>query len=354
MHQFNLIKIPVISILLLWLQGCKSDNSFYLTIKGNSLGNEYVITVKATDSMNIKHAVDSILTTIESSVSLNNPESTLIRYNNSDTTFCFDSKSDNVFRKVFDRSKSLYTSTNGAFNPAVEPLLQYYGFSDTDIHPLRHEDSTVIQKLLQLVVFDSIVLTESDNKGIICISKPDKACKLTFNAIFPGFTVDCLAAYFESIGIKDFMVKLGSEYRSMGNDATNHAWGTDILRPEPNTSGSESVLPLQLSNKAMATNGNYQKIYEVKGQKYSHIISPFTGASHPTDILSVTVISDDCSSADAYATAFMVLGLDKSLQLIDSLKDVEACFIYDNEGDGIFEYKISKGFSKYYLNNEQK
>jgi thiamine biosynthesis lipoprotein len=81
--------------------------------------------------------------------------------------------------------------------------------------------------------------------------------------------------------------------------------------------------------------------------------NPFTGMSQPTDILSATVITDDCVYADAYATAFMVLGLEKSLSLVEKLKGVEACFIYDSEGDGIFEFKVSEGFSKYYLHNEQ-
>ncbi|MBK8054686.1 MAG: FAD:protein FMN transferase [Saprospiraceae bacterium] len=127
-----------------------------------------------------------------------------------------------------------------------------------------------------------------------------------------------------------------------------------INKPSENVTETEIELPLIISNKALATSGNYRNSYESKGQKFAHIINPFTGISEPTDILSATVIADDCITADAFATAFMVLGLEKALRLVEEINGVDACFIYDLEGDGIFEFRASEGFSKYYLDNEQK
>ena len=149
------------------------------------------------------------------------------------------------------------------------------------------------------------------------------------------------------------MIEVGGEILASGVNEQKKEWIIGINKPSEKAQETEIELPLMISNKALATSGNYRNVYESKGQKFAHIINPFTGMSQPTDILSATVIADDCISADAYATAFMVLGLEKSLILVEQLKGIEACFIYDNEGDGIFEFKVSEGFPKYYLHNEQ-
>ena len=332
---------------------CKNKNNpTYLNLYGKALGQDYHIIIKANDSISLIHSIDSIFSLVEKSMSLQLPESTLSRYNQAHSAFCYSKDDDAYFSLIFAKAKEIYLSSQGAFNPAVEPLIQYYGFSDQEIRPLKKEDSTVIHELLKLVVFDSILI--ADNQDTVCITKPGKDIKLTFNAISPGFAVDILASYFEGKNLKDYSISLGSEYKSMGLNPQNASWIMGIERPEAGEKDRRQELLLQLSNKAMVTNGNYQKMYEVNGQKYSHIISPFTGISHPTDILSVTVIADDCTTADAYATAFMVLGLEKSLTLTEQLKNIEACFIYDSDRDDIYEYKVSRGFSKYYLNNEQK
>lgn len=347
---YRSLAIVIISFLLV---GCNKKDRSYLHFTGKALGSDYHISVKAPDSTSIKISIDSIFNAIEQSMSLNIEKSTLYKFNHADTTFCYNKLNDPYFEPIFRKAKINYTSSLGAFNPAVEPLIQYYGFSGDEIKPIKKEDTTIISELLRLVVFDSIYLTDNGD-STICISKPKKGTMLNFNAIYPGFAIDILSNYLESKGYRNFMISLGSEYRAMGNNEQHQAWTIDIVRPEPFNPNNETILPLQISNKAMATNGNYQKMYESNGQKYSHIISPFTGFSHPTNILSVTVIADDCTTADAFATAFMVLGLEKSLELIEQLKGIDACFIYDNEDDGIFEYAVSPGFSKYYLNNEQK
>lgn len=347
---FRSLTIIIITLLLV---GCNKQDRSYIHFAGKALGSEYHISVKAPDSILLKISIDSIFNAIEQSMSLKIEESTLNKYNQADTTFCYNKINDPHFEPIFKKAKINYRNSLGAFNPAVEPLIQYYGFSGDEIKPIKKEDTSIINELLKLVVFDSIYLTDNGD-NTICISKPKKGFMLNFDAIYPGFAIDILSTYLENKGFRNFMISLGSEYRAMGNNKQQQAWTIDIVRPEPFNASKETILPLQISNKAMATNGNYQKMYESNGQKYSHIISPFSGFSHPTNLLSVTVIADDCTTADAFATAFMVLGLEKSLELIEQLKGVDACFIYDNESDGIFEYAVSPGFSKYYLNNEQK
>lgn len=348
-----LLKIATFFLLIL-VFGCKNESaSEYTIIKGKALGSDYYIEVKSTDTFSIKQTVDSIFQRIEMSMSLSLKESTLSRYNRADSLFCYSKNEDPYFEPIFLKAVEIYNLSQGAFNPAVHPLIEYYGFSGEEIKPLKKEDTVVINALNKLVLFDHIKLLHQD-EGNICITKPTKGVMLNFNAVSFGYAIDMMAAYFENRKIKDYMINVGSLYRALGKDAQSKFWVIDIERPEPDNAAKKANLPLQISNKSMVTNGNYQKMYEVNGQKYSHIISPFTGISHPTDILSVTVISDECITADAFATAFMVLGLDKSLSLTEQLKGVEACFIYDSDDDGVYEFKASPGFSKYYLNNDQK
>lgn len=353
-YIYNRTIYGVIVLIFINLIGCKNETTpNYIQIQGKALGTSYNIEIKSTDSILLKKSVDSIVQVIEQSMSLTLKESTLYRYNHSDSTFCFNKNEDIYFQPIFNKAKEIYLSSQGAFNPAVQPLIQYYGFGSEQITPLKREDTLKIKALVKLIVFDSIQLIDQ-NDGTICLTKPSKDVMLNFNAIYPGFAIDVIASFFEQRGLKDFKINIGSEYRAMGNNQLQKAWVIGIERPEAGQANKHVDLPLLISNKSMVTNGNYQKMYEVNGQKYSHIISPFTGISHPTDILSVTVIADDCTTADAFATAFMVLGLDKSLELAEQLKGVEACFIYDSDDDGVYEFKTSRGFSKYYLNNEQK
>ncbi|MCZ2102724.1 MAG: FAD:protein FMN transferase [Chitinophagales bacterium] len=336
------------------MQSCKkSSEHAYIHLQGKALGNAYEIVIKSQDSLFLKKSVDSIFHAIELSMSLLNDSSTLSKYNRADTSLCFSKLDDPYFALIFDKAKSIFKHSNGAFNPAVQPLIQYYGFGSEEIKPIKKEDTSVIYNLLDLVVFDTVTISEIGTDSL-CIHKPMSRIQLTFNAISPGFAVDMLASFFEKNNLRNYKINLGSEYRALGNNEDNTSWIIGIERPESGQKDKREVLPLELSNKAMVTNGNYQRMYEINGHKYSHIISPFTGISHPTDILSVTVIADDCTTADAYATAFMVLGLEKSLLLLEQLKGIDACFIYDHEADGEYEFSMSQGFSKYYLNNEQK
>jgi thiamine biosynthesis lipoprotein len=277
----------------------------------------------------------------------------LVYFNNADSVFCYDGKKDKYFEPIFIKAKEVYAKSGGAFNPTIAPLVNYYGFGYKEKKELKSLDTLKIKELLQLMVFDSLKIVQSTNDQW-CITKPNKNVMLDFNSLSPGYAVDIVAAFLEASGMRNYMIELGGEIRALGVNDKKQEWVIGINRPQEGANETEIELPLMISNKSLATSGNYRNSYESKGQKFAHIINPFTGMSQPTDILSATVIADDCISADAYATAFMVLGLDKSLELIAQLKGIEACFIYDNEGDGIFEFKVSEGFPKYYLHNEQK
>lgn len=331
---------------------CSNNEVPYYKISGPAMGTKYHITLQTKEPVAFQKSIDSILADFNLSMSAYIDSSTLSHFNAADSLFCFNVKNDPYFEPIFIKSKEVYEKSNGAFNPSIAPLVNYYGFGYKEKKKLTKMDTSRVKELLKLLVFDTLSL-QKDSLGNICLTKPDKQVMLDFNSLSPGYAVDILAQFFQKKGIRNFMIEVGGEIRALGVNDLKKEWVIGINKPAENAKETEIELPLLISNKSLATSGNYRNAYESKGQKFAHIINPFTGLSQPTDILSATVIADDCISADAYATAFMVLGLEKSLVLVEQLKGIEACFIYDTEGDGIFEFKVSEGFPKYFLHNEQ-
>jgi FAD:protein FMN transferase len=342
-----------IVFILFCLTSCKDKKAEYNKLSGPTMGTTYHITVQTTSPEGVKNGIDSILADFNLSMSAYIDTSTLSFLNAAEKEYCFDPKTDPYFEPIFIKSKEVYAATGGAFNPCIAPLVNYYGFGYKEKKKLKETDTLIVKELLKLLVFDSLILTK-DSMGQLCMVKPNPKIMLDFNSISPGYAVDVIAAYLDRQNILNYMIELGGEIRARGVNDKEKEWVIGINKPSSSSAVTEIELPLLISNKSLATSGNYRSAYESKGQKFAHIINPFTGLSHPTDILSATVIADDCITADAYATAFMVLGLEKSLLLAKEIKGIDACFIYDIEGDGIFEFGATEGFSKYYLDNEQK
>lgn len=336
------------------LISCKQEQKLYNRIEGKTMGTTYHIIFEGNDPIAVQSGVDSLLRLINLSMSTYIDSSTISEFNKSDSVFCYNISKDKFFKTVFDKSVEVKLKSGGAFDPSIMPLVNYYGFGYTEKKKVEDIDSLKIKNLLSLMLFDSIIISEPDEKGDICIIKPRKGVQLDFSAIAKGYGVDQAGEYLESRGIRNYMVEIGGEVRALGLNDKNKEWVIGINRPSENASPDDVELPLKISNRSVATSGNYRNSYESKGNKFAHIIDPKTGFSRQSDILSATVIAKDCMTADAYATSFMVLGIEKSLDLIEQLDDIEACFIYDLEGDGVFEFKISSGFSNYFLHNEQK
>jgi thiamine biosynthesis lipoprotein len=349
----KIMKFSIAFFLIFCLLSCGQKEDPYYKISGPTMGTTYNITVQTTDPMSAQKGIDSILADFNLSMSAYIDTSTLSYFNAAESKYCFDPKKDPYFEPIFIKSKEVFKATGGAFNPSIAPLVNYYGFGYKEKKRLKETDTLIVKELLKLLLFDSINLMK-DQTGQLCITKTNKNIKLDFNSISPGYAVDVLATYFETKGIINYMIEVGGEIRARGTNDKKKVWVIGINKPSAKAKDTEIELPLLLYNKSLATSGNYRNSYESKGQKFAHIINPFTGLSQPTDILSATIIADDCITADAFATAFMVLGLEKSLLLLKELKGIDACFIYDIEGDGVFEFRASDGFSQYYLDNEQK
>ncbi|MDR7211879.1 FAD:protein FMN transferase [Flavobacterium piscis] len=307
---------------IIFLTGCNSNKKSLIKIEGNAQGTSYHISYISDDGINHKTAIDSLLKEIDVSMSTWLPGSIISRINNNDNSVVVDQ----YFMDVFHKSLEVSEKTDGLFDVTVGPLVNSWGFG---FSKKAAPDSTTIDSLLHFVGYKMLKL--EGNK----IIKAKPGIKIDFNAIAQGYSVDILANYLENKGINNYLVELGGELKAKGKKE-NENWKVGIDKPdEKATSQRKLEAVINLNNKALATSGNYRKFYEENGQKFSHIINPKTGYPAKQNLLSATVIADDGITADAYATAFMVMGLKKSIQFLEDNKDLklEVYFIYDEKGN---------------------
>jgi thiamine biosynthesis lipoprotein len=242
---------------------------------------------------------------------------------------------DTYFYDVFELSKRIHHETGGAFNPAIYPLIQYWGFgSDKIAHP-ENVDSLKIDSLLSISSFNLFSIKKNKNNKYLLSKKNNKAM-LDFNAIAQGYTVDVIAAYFDSLEISNYMIELGGEVIAKGVNSEMKPWRIGVDKPVSTGETRELMAIVSLQNKALATSGSYRKFYQKNGIRYSHTIDPATGYPVQHRLLSASVLAKTCAEADAYATACMVMGDEKSKQLEKKLKKIELYMISNNHhGDWI-------------------
>ena len=202
-------------------------------------------------------------------------------------------------------------------------------------------DSALIDSLLQLIGMDKVVF-EGDK-----VIKQNPGIKLDVNAIAQGYTVDVISGFFENKDILNYLVEIGGEVRTRGTKAKGESWKIGVDKPYDYNfiPGRDLQVILSLSNLSLATSGNYRKFFEEDGIKYSHSINPKTGYPVRHNLLSVTVVAEDCMTADAYATAFLVMGLEESRKIGLTEKGLEVYFIYSDE-KGEFQTYSTLGFDR--------
>jgi len=243
------------------------------------------------------------------------------------------------FARNYNLAKQVYQQTDGWFNPSVMPLVNYWGFGYTEKKMVAQTDSLTIKKLLQLVQFDSIKVQNIPPNQLL-FTKTIKELELDFSAIAKGDAVDQLGLLLERLGIHNYFVEIGGEVRARGTTMNGFNWRTGIRSPQENRAAKELQVAVQLQDLSLATSGNYENYYEDKntGMKYAHTINPKTGYPEKNQLLSASVFAPDCSTADAFATAFMAMGLEKAFALASERPELEAYFIYSAE-DGTLKIK---------------
>ena len=309
--------ILFLGIMLLTFAGCRQEqlNSF----EGRALGTIYHITYMGADDADMPARVDSVLQVVNATFSVFDTNSLLFRIN------CGENLAPNAdLRHVIQKALSVSEQTDGAFDCTCQPLIELWGFG-------RNKTATsptpeVVDTVRKFVNYRLVGL-EGDR-----LVKRDSRVQLNFNAIAKGFAVDKVAALLKHLGYKDFIVEIGGEVVASGHK-NGRPWKVGIQIPTESADGPvESSQQFELTDKAVATSGNYRNYRERDGVRYTHILNPATGRPEETNLLSVTVIAPDCTTADAFATAFMVLGRDRSTQILHNHPELEAWFIYDENG----------------------
>ena len=323
--------LPILFILVvLFVAGIAvgRKNADYQHDSGLVFGTSYNITYQSND--NLKPEIEKTLAEVDASLSPFNEKSVITHVNKNEAVTL-----DDHFITVFRLSSEIYKDTEGAFDITVAPLVNAWGFGfKNGITPDRH----AIDSLMQFVGFDKVKL--QDGK----IIKTDDRLMLDCSAIAKGYGVDAVARLLKSKGIDNYMVEIGGEIVASGENPKGAPWRIGVSKPDDDSVSVSNEIQgiINISNRAMATSGNYRNFYYKGGKKYAHTIDPKTGCPVQHSILSATVVSDECAKADAYATAFMVMGLDKAKAVLARHKDMMAYFIYsDDKGNNKVWYSPS-------------
>ena len=323
---------------LILLFSC-SDNNQKMILNQNVgyvQGTTFNIKYLSSSLRDYKTEFDSIFSEIDLSLSLYIDSSIITRFNKGDTLIRLDSN----FLSVFNAFKKVANSTNGNFDCTISPLINAWGFGVTKKEKI---DSFIISDLLKKTGYQKIYL-----KNDSTFYNPSNV-QLNFDALAQGFTVDVIANFLENNNINNFLIEIGGELRAKGENINNKNWRVGIDKPSniiDDKNRFQTVI--ELKNKSVATSGNYRNFYIENGKKYSHSINPFNGYPVKHNLLSVTVITDECIYADAYATAFMVMGVKKTKDFLLKNEDLDAFLIYQK--NNILESWSTNGFKKIELN----
>jgi thiamine biosynthesis lipoprotein len=314
----------------------QNDRSgYYITLTGPTEGTSYHITYQSSDSIDYQGEIDSLLRSFDLSLSTYEPSSIISRINRDEP----DVPLSDYFVHCFNASGEIFNASGGAFDITVAPVVNAWGFGFTE---RANPDSAMIDSLLQYVGMDHVRMSGDR------IVKDFPGIMLDVNAIAQGYAVDVVSEYFESKAISNYLVEIGGEVRAKGKNAHGDYWRVGIDKPIDGLQlpGLQMEAVVSLRNRALATSGNYRRYYIKDGVKYSHTIDPATGFPVQHNLLSATVVADECMIADGFATAFMVLGVDKSKSILKNREDLEAYLIYTDKS-GKYAVYITPGMRKY-------
>ncbi len=281
---------------------------------GMVFGTMYNITYQHTD--NLKQEIEAVLKQVDQSLSPFNPQSVISHINDNRSR-----ATDDMFREVFTLAEDISKRTDGAFDITVAPLVNAWGFGfkqGTD------PSKAAIDSLLALVGYDKLSLGRDGQ-----LTKSDPRVMLDCSAVAKGYGCDVVARMFRSHDIENFMIEIGGEVVVRGQSERKQPWRIGVNKPVDDSlsvNGEQQAI-LSITNRAMATSGNYRNFYYKGGKKYAHTIDPKSGYPVSHNLLSATVIARDCATADAYATAFMVVGTEKAKELLRTHQELEAYLI---------------------------
>lgn len=313
-HSIALVLLIVASVVIIRQNSAMP----YQVNQGMVFGTFYKITYQ--HDKNLQKEIEAQLKSVNDALSMFDKKSIITAVNNNEQV-----KLNDLFVNVFKLAQSISEDTDGAFDITVAPLVNAWGFGYKSGALPTQQD---IDSIRAFVGYQKVKLSG------MRIQKEDARLTLDCSAIAKGYGTDVVARYFLREGIKNFMVEIGGEIVTHGVNPKRQQWSIGIEKPVEDSLAMKSELQtvLKVDDIAMATSGNYRNFYYKDGKKYAHTIDPKTGFPVQHNILSATVLAKQCAVADAYATAFMVMGLEKSKEVLARHKDLKAYLIYDDNG----------------------
>ncbi len=301
-------------------------------IEGNTMGTNYHITYFDEQKRDFRQSVDSLLQLVNKSINNYDPESEVSRFNRSTRGFVLHLP---YLLPPLQKAMEVSNASGGAFDPTVMPLVFAWGFGKMKDKPIPTQQR--IDSLLQLVGKDKIQFNQDS------VWKSDPRVQLDFGGIGQGYGADVVTAFLKAKGIKNMLVELGGEGMACGiNINSGKPWELGILDPNSTRDSLFFRAYVKLTDKSFTTSGNYFNYRVIDGKKYSHTIDPQTGRQAERAILSSSVFAADAATAAAWATAFMVMGHEKAIELLKQHPELDAFFIYTG-ADGKMETYATPG-----------
>ena len=302
-------------------------NMPYQKCSGTIFGTVYNITYQY--DQDLQQELVAKMQEVDSALSMFNESSIVSRINRNEQV-----KPNDMFLNVFQQAQAISEATDGAFDITVAPLVNIWGFGfKSGQDPSQH----AIDSLMQFIGYKKVTY---DGKHVV---KRDPRIMLDCSAIAKGYGTDMVAQVLDDKGVKNYLIEIGGEIVTRGVSEKRLPWKIGVTKPSDDLmqTGGELQTVLNVTDKAMATSGNYRNFYYKGGKRYAHTIDPKTGRPVQHNILSATVLTDHCARADAFATAFMVMGLERAKQVLNENPDLMAYLIYDDHGQNKVWYSPS-------------
>ena len=327
-------RIFVSTLLVIAIASCQNSPSKYIYNKGMVYGTVYSITYESPNGIDLQDKITEKFNGYNLMFSTYAIESIISKVNSNQPT-----ELSNEFIICFNKAREVSKKTNGAFDITAGAMVNAWGFGPEEKKKMTQER---VDSLIQITGYEKIKL---ENGQII---KENPNIKIDMSAIAKGYTSDLIANFLAENGCKNYMVEIGGEVAAKGINERGKTWTIGINKPDENDILGSTGLQakVKLTDHGMATSGNYRNFYVEDGKKYAHTIDPKTGYPVQHSILSSTVIANDCMTADAYATAFMVLELEQGIEIARNIQEIEVFFIYADE-QGNNQVYMSDGFGDY-------
>jgi FAD:protein FMN transferase len=323
--------ILIASVFAVWFYR-KNQVPEPIKIEGKTMGTTYNITYFDSHNRNFKSSVDSLLEVVNQSINTYLKDSEITAFNNG-TSFVYQLP---YFLPVLEKSLEVFSASSGAFDPTVMPLVNAWGFGPAE--PLN-PGNLQVDSIRDFVGFEKIKFNRDS------VWKLDPRTQLDFGGIGQGYGADVIVEFLKQKGIRNMLVELGGEGMACGrNIKSQEPWKIGILDPSSTYENQFFKAYISLEDRSFTTSGNYFNYREMDGVKYSHSIDPETGYPSRKNLLSASVFAEDGITADAWATAFMVLGHEKAIEIINQHRELEGLLIYSDE-QGKNQVFVSKGIA---------